>query len=102
MPSKAREYVTKRIGDRTECAMLRFLRELGRNYETIRQQFPKERFVKVYAYNSLRRARSTVVQMPNGAYILFSMGPADSLLQKYVYFLDLPFSHTLENTHNYK
>jgi len=84
LPSQARQYVTKQIGDRTECAMLRFLRELGRNYESIRKQFPKEKFVKVYAYNSVSRARSTVVQMPNGAYMLFSMGPADTLLQRYL------------------
>ena len=86
-PSSAEEYVTKQTGDRTECALLRFLSELGVKYDQIRARFPKGGLVKVYAYTPARRARSTVVRMPNGAYMVFSMGPADTLLDRLILFI---------------
>jgi P-type Ca2+ transporter type 2B len=35
------------IGNKTECALLGFVLDLGQNYEEARRQFPEESLVKV-------------------------------------------------------
>jgi P-type Ca2+ transporter type 2B len=35
------------IGNKTECALLGFVLDLGQNYEDVRRQYPEESLVKV-------------------------------------------------------
>ena len=74
--------MASQLGNKTECALLGFVLELGETYQAYRDEVPQEKFVRVYTFNSLRKSMSTVINMPNGGYRLFSKGAAEILLQK--------------------
>ena len=38
------------LGNKTECALLGFVLELGRSYETVRQELTEETLVKVNSF----------------------------------------------------
>jgi magnesium-transporting ATPase (P-type) len=63
------------VGNKTECAMLGLVLDLGiqknlmlfgnhhfpgQSYQAIRDEFPEEDIVKVYTFNSMRKSMSTV------------------------------------------
>ena len=37
----------KQVGNKTECALLGFVKEIGKDYEAIREEMPEERLHKV-------------------------------------------------------
>lgn len=37
----------KQMGNKTECALLGFVVDLGKSYQAIREEVPEEKFVKV-------------------------------------------------------
>ncbi|KRZ72581.1 Plasma membrane calcium-transporting ATPase 3, partial [Trichinella papuae] len=89
----AQGYSTKRkqLGNKTECALLGFLLDLGQNYESIRQQITEESLVKVYTFNSVRKSMSTVVKLQDSTrtgYRLFSKGASEVLLKKCKFILN--------------
>uniref|UniRef100_A0A8D0B819 Calcium-transporting ATPase n=1 Tax=Salvator merianae TaxID=96440 RepID=A0A8D0B819_SALMN len=78
----------RQIGNKTECALLGLLVELGQDYEAMRTKIPEEKLYKVYTFNSDRKSMSTVLKNPNGSYELFSKGASEILLEKCHQILD--------------
>ncbi len=74
----------KQVGNKTECGLLGFLLDLKRDYVPVREHFPEEKLYKVYTFNSVRKSMSTVVQMPDGSFRLYSKGASEILLKKLV------------------
>lgn len=81
-PPENKGDLPKQVGNKTECALLGFVLDLGRNYESIREEFPEDKIHKVYTFNSVRKSMSTVIQRPGGGYRLFSKGASEIILKK--------------------
>lgn len=71
----------KHEGNKTECALLRFVLDLKKDYETVRERYPEEIFCRVYTFNSARKRMSTVIPLPNGGYRLYTKGAAEIMLK---------------------
>jgi len=72
----------KQVGNKTECALLGYVLDLGQNYETFRAEIPEEKIHKVYTFNSVRKSMSTVIRRPGGGFTLFSKGASEIILKK--------------------
>lgn len=73
------------VGNKTECALLGFVKGLGMSYQTVRDEIPEEIFTRVFTFNSTRKSMSTIVPRPGGGYRLFCKGASEMVLTKYVY-----------------
>uniref|UniRef100_A0A8C2A9M9 Calcium-transporting ATPase n=1 Tax=Cyprinus carpio TaxID=7962 RepID=A0A8C2A9M9_CYPCA len=82
MPPDMEGGLPKQVGNKTECGLLGFLLDLKRDYAPVREQIPEEKLYKVYTFNSVRKSMSTVVQMPDGSFRLYSKGASEILLKK--------------------
>lgn len=69
------------MGNKTECALLGFILDLGRSYQVIRDMVPEESFHRVYTFNSARKSMSTVIQMDDG-YRIYTKGASEIVLRK--------------------
>ncbi|XP_037615855.1 plasma membrane calcium-transporting ATPase 1a isoform X1 [Sebastes umbrosus] len=72
----------RQVGNKTECALLGFSKDLKRDYQAIRNEIPEEKLYKVYTFNSVRKSMSTVLKMADGSYRMFSKGASEILLKK--------------------
>ncbi|KAM6986833.1 plasma membrane calcium-transporting ATPase 1 isoform 1-T2 [Aplochiton taeniatus] len=72
----------RQVGNKTECALLGFARDLKRDYQAIRNEIPEEKLYKVYTFNSVRKSMSTVLKNADGSYRMFSKGASEILLKK--------------------
>ncbi|XP_026125206.1 plasma membrane calcium-transporting ATPase 3-like isoform X3 [Carassius auratus] len=72
----------KQVGNKTECALLGLVLDLKQEYQAVREQIPEEKLYKVYTFNSVRKSMSTVIQMPDGSFRLYSKGASEILLTK--------------------
>ncbi|ESO99441.1 hypothetical protein LOTGIDRAFT_186814 [Lottia gigantea] len=81
LPPDVEGGLPKQVGNKTECALLGFVTELGQSYESIREEVPEEALVKVYTFNSSRKSMSTIVNIENG-YRVFSKGASEIILKK--------------------
>ncbi|XP_042884673.1 plasma membrane calcium-transporting ATPase 2-like isoform X1 [Penaeus japonicus] len=88
VPSEVPGDLPKQIGNKTECALLGFVGELGKNYQTIRNHYPEEKFVKVYTFNSARKSMSTVISLGVGGFRLFTKGASEIVVKKCAYVLN--------------
>lgn len=70
------------VGNKTDCALLGFVVNLGKSYQTVRDQIPEDSFTTVYTFNSVRKSMSTVIPLPNGGYRLFTKGASEIILKK--------------------
>lgn len=70
------------MGNKTECALLGFVLNMQKNYQTIRDDFPEETFTRVYTFNSVRKSMSTVIPRQGGGYRLFTKGASEMILNK--------------------
>ncbi|KAI6183818.1 Calcium ATPase [Aphelenchoides bicaudatus] len=80
------------IGNKTECALLGFVLELGQSYESIRRANPEESLFKIYTFNSSRKMMMTVIKLfqENGTllgYRVFCKGASEIILSKCSYFV---------------
>lgn len=82
VPSDTPGELPKQIGNKTECALLGFVIDLGRSYQAIRDQYPEEKFVKVYTFNSARKSMSTVVPFGVGGFRVFTKGASEIVVRK--------------------
>ncbi|XP_026097945.1 plasma membrane calcium-transporting ATPase 3b isoform X2 [Carassius auratus] len=82
MPPDVEGGLPKQVGNKTECGLLGFLLDLKSDYAPVREQIPEEKLYKVYTFNSVRKSMSTVVQMPDGSFRLYSKGASEILLKK--------------------
>lgn len=72
----------KQVGNKTECALLGFVIGLGKNYQTVRDDYPEESFTRVYTFNSVRKSMSTVIPREGGGFRLFTKGASEMILNK--------------------
>uniref|UniRef100_A0A673APR5 Calcium-transporting ATPase n=1 Tax=Sphaeramia orbicularis TaxID=375764 RepID=A0A673APR5_9TELE len=81
MPPEKEGGLPRQVGNKTECALLGLIVNLRRDYQSIRNEVPEERFIKVYTFNSIRKCMSTVVRNHDGGYRMFCKGAPDILLK---------------------
>uniref|UniRef100_A0A646QFN5 Calcium-transporting ATPase n=1 Tax=Hemiscolopendra marginata TaxID=943146 RepID=A0A646QFN5_9MYRI len=74
--------VIKQLGNKTECALLGFVLEIGRDYQTIRDELPEDRLFKVYTFNSVRKSMSTIVHREGGGYRVYTKGASEIIMKK--------------------
>ena len=72
----------KQMGNKTECALLGFVLDMGQSYEAVREDNPQDTLVKVYTFNSVRKSMSTVTHLPGGNFRLYTKGASEIVLQK--------------------
>ncbi|GIX93449.1 plasma membrane calcium-transporting ATPase 3 [Caerostris extrusa] len=77
----------KQVGNKTECALLGFVLELGKDYQKVRDVMPEEKLHKVYTFNSVRKSMSTVIRLPNKGFRIFTKGASEIVLQKVFFHL---------------
>ena len=53
------------MGNKTECALLGFVLDMGKDYQTRREALPEDKLHKVYTFNSVRKSMSTVIPLDN-------------------------------------
>lgn len=72
------------VGNKTECALLGFVEGLGKSYQRVREEVPEKAFVRVYTFNSDRKSMSTVINLPDRGYRLYTKGASEIILKKFV------------------
>ncbi|VDK30922.1 unnamed protein product [Gongylonema pulchrum] len=74
------------VGNKTECGLLGFILSIGSSYAAIREQHPEEQHVKVFTFNSSRKAMMTVIRLiENGAhtgYRVYQKGASEIVLAR--------------------
>ena len=85
-PAETKNELPKQIGNKTECALLGFVLDLGQDYEGIRAACPEDKLYKVYTFNSVRKSMSTVIRHPTNSsgFRLFTKGASEIVLNKCV------------------
>ncbi|XP_052285591.1 plasma membrane calcium-transporting ATPase 2-like isoform X3 [Dreissena polymorpha] len=78
----------KQLGNKTECALLGFILDLGQNYEAVRQAYPQDALVKIFTFNSKRKSMSTVTHLPGGNFRLYTKGASEMVLKDCNYMLN--------------
>uniref|UniRef100_A0A8C6UCD7 Calcium-transporting ATPase n=1 Tax=Neogobius melanostomus TaxID=47308 RepID=A0A8C6UCD7_9GOBI len=78
----------KQVGNKTECGLLGLVLDLKKDYQPIRNQIPEEKLYKVYTFNSVRKSMSTVIQLPDGSFRMYSKGASEIVLKKCNYILN--------------
>ncbi|KAM8917287.1 plasma membrane calcium-transporting ATPase 2 isoform 3-T11 [Spinachia spinachia] len=72
----------KQVGNKTECGLLGLVVDLKRDYQPIRNQIPEDKLYKVYTFNSVRKSMSTVTQLSDGSFRMYSKGASEIVLKK--------------------
>ncbi|XP_023209409.1 plasma membrane calcium-transporting ATPase 2-like [Centruroides sculpturatus] len=75
----------KQVGNKTECSLLGFVLDMGKDYQTIRDDTPEEKLHKVYTFNSVRKSMSTVIPLSTGGFRVFTKGASEMVLKKCSY-----------------
>nr|XP_034836749.1 plasma membrane calcium-transporting ATPase 3 isoform X4 [Maniola hyperantus] len=81
MPSLDPTGPPMQVGNKTECALLGFVVNLGQSYDAVRERHPEESFTRVYTFNSVRKSMSTVIPY-KGGYRLYTKGASEIVLKK--------------------
>lgn len=82
VPPESPGELPKQVGNKTECALLGFVRDLGKDYQEIRDHITEESFTRVYTFNSVRKSMSTVIPREGGGYRLFTKGASEIIMKK--------------------
>uniref|UniRef100_A0AC35U6U0 Calcium-transporting ATPase n=1 Tax=Rhabditophanes sp. KR3021 TaxID=114890 RepID=A0AC35U6U0_9BILA len=73
----------KQLGNKTECALLGFVLDLGKSYDEIRAAMPEDKLFKVYTFNSSRKSMMTIIELPNSAgYRVYAKGASEIILSR--------------------
>ena len=87
-PPTERENLPTQVGNKTECALLGLILELGETYQSYRDDNPESSFVKVFTFNSARKSMSTAIPLEGGGYRLFTKGASEMVLRCCSHILD--------------
>lgn len=87
IPPKMLGEQATQLGNKTECGMLGFVLALGKSYQEIRDRHPEETIPKVYTFNSVRKSMSTVINLPDGGYRVFSKGASEIVTKRCKWFM---------------
>ncbi|KAI6210887.1 Calcium-transporting ATPase [Aphelenchoides besseyi] len=80
----------RHVGNKTECGLLAFLQESGRDYAEIRNRHPEEKLIKVFTFNSARKSMSTIIKNKwdsRGGFRVFCKGAAEIVIKKCDWYL---------------
>uniref|UniRef100_A0A915ACR4 Calcium-transporting ATPase n=1 Tax=Parascaris univalens TaxID=6257 RepID=A0A915ACR4_PARUN len=72
----------KQLGNKTECALLGFVLDLGQSFADIRKETPEDSLVKVYTFNSVRKSMMTVTNRPGGGFRVYAKGASEIILAR--------------------
>ncbi|XP_054163372.1 plasma membrane calcium-transporting ATPase 2-like isoform X2 [Oppia nitens] len=73
----------KQVGNKTECALLGFVADLGKDYQQIRNAMPEDKLHKVYTFNSVRKSMSTVIPINNNeGFRVLTKGASEMVMKK--------------------
>ncbi|CAI4228385.1 unnamed protein product [Auanema sp. JU1783] len=86
LPKNAGEQ-REQLGNKTECALLGFVVDVGKSYDDIRRAYPEENLFKVYTFNSSRKSMMTVIELPTGGYRIYAKGASEIILSRCSYAL---------------
>jgi len=81
-PSGEMGGLPQQIGNKTECALLGFVIDLGVDYRQLRKEMPDTRFKKVYTFNSARKSMSTIVPLDSGGFRVYTKGASEIIMKK--------------------
>eukprot|EP00090_Calanus_glacialis_P005343 TRINITY_DN1414_c0_g1_i2.p1 TRINITY_DN1414_c0_g1~~TRINITY_DN1414_c0_g1_i2.p1 ORF type:complete len:1169 (-),score=188.50 TRINITY_DN1414_c0_g1_i2:1887-5393(-) len=81
-PSADPSGLPTQIGNKTECAMLGFVIDLGVDYRQLRKDMPDTRFKKVYTFNSARKSMSTIIPLDSGGFRVYTKGASEIVMKK--------------------
>jgi magnesium-transporting ATPase (P-type) len=70
------------VGNKTECALLGFVNDLGEDYRAIRARNPDTTFTKVFTFNSARKSMSTIIPLEGGGFRIYTKGASEIILKK--------------------
>lgn len=70
------------IGNKTECALLGFVNDLGEDYRRIRKLHPDTSFTKVFTFNSERKSMSTIIPLETGGFRVYTKGASEIIMKK--------------------
>ncbi|GMR57495.1 hypothetical protein PMAYCL1PPCAC_27690, partial [Pristionchus mayeri] len=76
------------LGNKTECALLGFVLDLGDDVNEIRSKHPEESLFKVYTFNSSRKSMMTVIRLDNGGYRVYAKGATEHILERSTFILE--------------
>ncbi|XP_043742355.1 plasma membrane calcium-transporting ATPase 2 isoform X4 [Cervus elaphus] len=82
LPPEKDGALPRQVGNKTECGLLGFVLDLKQDYEPVRAQMPEEKLYKVYTFNSVRKSMSTVIQLPDESFRMYSKGASEIVLKK--------------------
>nr|XP_056722965.1 plasma membrane calcium-transporting ATPase 2 isoform X9 [Euleptes europaea] len=82
LPPEMEGGLPRQVGNKTECGLLGYVLDLKQDYQPIRNQIPEEKLYKVYTFNSVRKSMSTVIQLPDGNFRMYSKGASEIVLKK--------------------
>lgn len=90
LPPENPNSLPTQVGNKTECALLGFVKSIGLSYEDIRAEWSEERLYKVYTFNSVRKSMSTVIKESDNplSYILFTKGASEMVVRCCSWVLD--------------
>uniref|UniRef100_A0A1I8GKK0 Calcium-transporting ATPase n=1 Tax=Macrostomum lignano TaxID=282301 RepID=A0A1I8GKK0_9PLAT len=88
LPAEVANELPKQVGNKTECALLGLVLDLGKHYDDYRREVPEEAIHKIYTFNSVRKSMTTVINRPGGGYILFCKGASEMVMSKCAFILD--------------
>lgn len=78
----------RQLGNKTECALLGLVSDLGGDYYHIRQLYPSDQFVKVYPFSSTSKMMSTVIRRSETEWRVHCKGACEMLLPRCEYYLN--------------
>ncbi|KAL7063906.1 hypothetical protein AAHC03_05029 [Spirometra sp. Aus1] len=83
LPPKTAGAMPIQVGNKTECALLGFLRMLRKDYAAIRQNHPESEFLKVFAFTPIRKSMTTILQGDGGQSLLcLTKGAAEIIISR--------------------
>ncbi|CAG7817501.1 unnamed protein product [Allacma fusca] len=86
--SENKDELPAQIGNKTECALLGFVQNLGKSYDQSRRLYPEESLTHVYTFNSVRKSMTSVIPLPdNGGWRVFTKGASEIVLHKCKYII---------------
>ncbi|KAL3316200.1 ATPase, Ca transporting, plasma membrane [Cichlidogyrus casuarinus] len=91
VPSQFAGDLPSQLGNKTECALLGFVGQLGASYDEIRQRWPEQNLLKVYTFNSVRKSMSTAVmdvEPDRRGVTVFTKGASEMVLKKCTFILN--------------
>jgi len=81
-PSDQKHALPIQVGNKTECALLAYVLNIGETYQVYRDETPEETYARVYTFNSTRKSMTTVIPLANRGYRVFTKGASEIVLSK--------------------